>query len=568
MPSLILPPDSGVQTRSVALTGGLSQSTSSSPLSFGLIRRVALLPLLFVLELLAISIWLDAASLSHDGGLAWIVGRWGAWTLRFVVVFAALFPILGYLKKRSDLRRISTQLLAIPFAWRFLAGHFCAMGAFAVLSTRLFSATLSGLPANLIAGAWLVAGVLAIALAAFAFAPPRLWLEAVRATGNVWSYALAGAILSCLLGKASQLLWKPATHGTFVMVKAFLHPFIPVIVADPAAYLLGSPSFHVEISRQCSGLEGAGLMLVFGVVWLCLFRSEFRFPRALLLIPAGMTAAYLLNVVRIAALILIGNAGAPGVALGGFHSQAGWIAFIGVAVGFALVAQHAPWMTVRPPARSVPDGSTENPTAAYLAPFLAILAAAMISRAASGKVEWLYPLRFFAAAAALWFYRRRYARLDWKFGWAGPAAGALVFLMWIGLDWAIGGPAGNDLASGLRSWSATARVTWLVFRTLAAVATVPIAEELAFRGFLIRRLTAADFESVDLRSFSFIPAIVSSVAFGLLHGNRWLAGTLAGMLYAATMRRRGRIGDAVVAHATTNALLAAWVLIGGHWSVW
>jgi CAAX prenyl protease-like protein len=216
----------------------------------------------------------------------------------------------------------------------------------------------------------------------------------------------------------------------------------------------------------------------------------------------------------------------------------------------------------------VPDGSTENPTAAYLAPFLAILAAAMISRAASGKVEWLYPLRFFAAAAALWFYRRRYARLDWKFGWTGPAAGALVFLMWIGLDWAIGAPAGNDLASGLSSWSATARVAWLVFRTLAAVATVPIAEELAFRGFLIRRLTAADFESVDLRSFSFIPALISSVAFGLLHGNRWLAGTLAGLLYAATMRRRGRIGDAVVAHATTNALLAAWVLIGGHWSVW
>ena len=538
-------------------------------LSFALIRRVALLPLLFILERLAISGW-HASSLGHADGLAWLIGRWGPSTLRFVVVFAvaAIFPILGYLKKRSEIQRISTQLLAIPFAWRFLAGHFCAMGAFAVLSIRLFGAPLSGLPANLIAGAWLVAGVLAIALAAFAFAPPGLWLEAVLATRNVWSYALAGATLSCLLGSASELLWKPATHPTFVMVKTFLHPFIPVIVADPATYTLGSPSFNVEIAWQCSGLEGVGLMLVFGVVWLFLFRSEFRFPRALLLIPAGITAAYLLNGVRIAALILIGNAGAPGVALGGFHSQAGWIAFIGLAVGFALVAQRTPWMTVRPTARSVPDGSAENPTAAYLAPFLAILAAAMISRAASGKVEWLYPLRFFAAAVALWFYRRRYARLDWKFGWAGPAAGALVFLMWIGLDWAIGGPAGNDLASGLRSWSATARVTWLVFRTLAAVATVPIAEELAFRGFLIRRLTAADFESVDLRSFSFIPAIVSSVAFGLLHGNRWLAGTLAGMLYAATMRRRGRIGDAVVAHATTNALLAAWVLIGGHWSVW
>ena len=40
-----------------------------------------------------------------------------------------------------------------------------------------------------------------------------------------------------------------------------------------------------------------------------------------------------------------------------------------------------------------------------------------------------------------------------------------------------------------------------------------------------------------------------------------LAGTLAGLLYAITFLRHGRIGDAVVAHATTNALLAALVLL-------
>jgi exosortase E/protease (VPEID-CTERM system) len=441
------------------------------------------------------------------------------------------------------------------------------MGAFALLSTRLFGATLSGSQANLTAGAWLAAGALAIALAAFAFAPPGIWLEAVRTTGTVWAYALAGALLSCLLGNASRLLWDPAAYGTFLLAKAILQPFVTV-VSDPAGYILGTPRFSVEIARQCSGLEGAGLMLVFGVVWLCLFRDEFRFPRALLLIPAGIAVLYLLNGVRIAALILIGNAGAPGVAMGGFHSQAGWIAFIAVASGFALVAQHAPWLTVRPAGESAAPQSVENPTAAYLAPFLAILAAAMVSRAASGNVEWLYPLRFFAAAAAMCFYRRRYARLDWKFGWAAPAAGAVVFAIWIGLDWAAGAPAASGLAAGLRAWPAPGRAAWLIFRTLAAVTTVPIAEELAFRGFLIRRLAAADFESVDPRSFGWLPALVSSVAFGLLHGSRWPAGILAGMVYAGAMRRRGRIGDAVMAHAATNALLAAWVLIGGHWSEW
>jgi CAAX prenyl protease-like protein len=100
------------------------------------------------------------------------------------------------------------------------------------------------------------------------------------------------------------------------------------------------------------------------------------------------------------------------------------------------------------------------------------------------------------------------------------------------------------------------------------VVTVPIAEELAFRGFLMRRLVSADFESVDWRRWAFFPVLISSVAFGLLHGDRWLAGTIAGVLYAAALRWRGRIGDAVAAHAVTNALLAAWVLISGHWGLW
>ncbi len=36
---------------------------------------------------------------------------------------------------------------------------------------------------------------------------------------------------------------------------------------------------------------------------------------------------------------------------------------------------------------------------------------------------------------------------------------------------------------------------------------------------------------------------------------------MAGVAYAWAMLRRGKIGDAVIAHATTNALLAAYVLL-------
>jgi exosortase E/protease (VPEID-CTERM system) len=309
-------------------------------------------------------------------------------------------------------------------------------------------------------------------------------------------------------------------------------------------------------------------MLLFGVLWLWFFRADFRFPRALLLIPFGISLIFLLNAVRIATLILIGDAGAPAVATGGFHSQAGWIAFNGVALGFACVAHRVPWLSSTRAPVLHGERLTENPTAAYLVPVLAILGAAMLSRATSGSFEWMYPLRFVAAAGTLLLFRHQYVSLNWKFGWVAPVVGTLVFVLWISLDRFTGRQTVNGIAPELVAWSAPARIAWLVIRTLAAVVTVPIAEELAFRGFLLRRLISVDFESVSFQRWTPFALLCSSVLFGLLHGDRWIAGTIAGILYAAAQKWRGRIGDAVVAHGVTNALIAVSVLWGGNWSLW
>ena len=53
-----------------------------------------------------------------------------------------------------------------------------------------------------------------------------------------------------------------------------------------------------------------------------------------------------------------------------------------------------------------------------------------------------------------------------------------------------------------------------------------------------------------------------------MHGQHWIAGMLAGLAFAALSKWRGRIGDAVVAHATSNLLLGAWVLLRGDWAQW
>jgi CAAX prenyl protease-like protein len=261
-----------------------------------------------------------------------------------------------------------------------------------------------------------------------------------------------------------------------------------------------------------------GLMLIFGGLWLCFFHRKYRFPQALLLIPLGMGLMFLLNSLRVAALILIGNAGAWGVALGGFHSQAGWIAFNGLALGWACLAHRVPWFAAGETAALPGQEATRNPASPYLMPFLAILAAAMISGAASSGFEWMYPLRFFAASAALLVFRREYSSINWRFGWTAPVIGGLVFLLWLSLDRIAGIPAQSPIAAGLGAWPLTARITWLIFRATAAVVTVPVAEELAFRGFLLRRLMATDFESVSLQRWTWWAVAGSSLAFGLMHG--------------------------------------------------
>jgi CAAX prenyl protease-like protein len=83
----------------------------------------------------------------------------------------------------------------------------------------------------------------------------------------------------------------------------------------------------------------------------------------------------------------------------------------------------------------------------------------------------------------------------------------------------------------------------------------------------LRRIIAADFRTVAPASFTWAAVAISSAAFGALHG-RWLAGTLAGVVYAFAFYRRGKLFDAVLAHATTNALIAVSVVAAGNWSLW
>ncbi|MGA9528863.1 MAG: exosortase E/protease, VPEID-CTERM system [Terriglobales bacterium] len=532
--------------------------------------KIFLLVFLFSSELIVLSIWLDGGSLVQRGGLIGIIGGWGAWILRYVIGYATLFLTFAFLRYQPSLQKIARHTGESPVRWSFFLAHVCTMGVFALLSFRLYGPVKLSSWDNLLALSWFVVGVCAIGLAAFAFLSLAFWTQLLRYTGYLWIYASMAAALACSAGAMLRRLWKPASYLTLYLTKILLRLFVPGVIANPAAMLIGTPRFQVEIAPQCSGLEGVGLILAFSILWLLVFRKECRFPQALLLIPVGIVLIFFLNSMRIAALILIGNAGAERIALGGFHSQAGWIAFSAVGVGLCFIVRRVPWFTAPQQNWEKPETEAHNPAAAFLLPFMAILAAAMIAGAARpvDGVEWLYPLRFFAAACALWFFRRSYTNLGWRCSWLAPLIGAVVFAIWIALDRPASPVADQEVSAAFMGSSTMARILWITFRVLSAVVTVPLAEELAFRGFLMRRLISPAFDSVSFHRFSWSALLLSSVAFGLLHGGYWIPGSIAGVFFGLAVIRRGHIGDAVVAHATANALLALYVLTYHRWHLW
>jgi exosortase E/protease (VPEID-CTERM system) len=450
--------------------------------------------------------------------------------------------------------------------------------------------------------------VVGTALLALACVPLESWRAAIRATGRLWLYASLAGVAGWWFGSQVRLLWGATMtaqsgimqRATLRAVGAVLGHFLPDLVVDPATFTIGTSRYAVVIAGGCSGVEGLGLVLIFISLWLWVYRKETRFPQAFLLIPCALGCSWLLNILRLCALILIGNAGGSIAFQTGFHIQAGWIAFTVVALAFSLATQKISWMRKMPALASgntgnLPGGgmgnipgssmhllvqSGESPaTRAYLLPFLAILIAATVSKLVSGYFDWLYPLRFIASAIVLWYFWPELKKINWRFGWFGPAAGVAVFLLWIAPAWfaSLGWahqPAASRLGADLASLSPLARWTWIAFRVAAAVITVPIAEELAFRGYLARRLINREFDQVSFTRLTAFSIVLSSVVFGMEHMKNLMdwqhlaLGTLAGLAFAAALRWRGRMGDAVVAHAVSNLLLAAWVLGFGDWAQW
>lgn len=153
--------------------------------------------------------------------------------------------------------------------------------------------------------------------------------------------------------------------------------------------------------------------------------------------------------------------------------------------------------------------------------------------------------------------------------------GVGVFFLWIAPDALIPGYRTSILFSnpivGLKTTTLPAdqiSPVFLVFRILGSVVTVPIIEELFWRGWMMRWIAAKNFTRIPVGTYNTEAFWVVAALFASEHGPYWDVGLLTGVIYNLWAMRTRNLTDCVIAHAVTNACLAIYVIGWGQWQYW
>ncbi len=227
----------------------------------------------------------------------------------------------------------------------------------------------------------------------------------------------------------------------------------------------------------------------------------------------------------------------------------------------------------------VPAPIRASPALVRIFPFaLFVLLTALQPWVPETGMYWVYLLKTILVGAILWALRPLISEMRWIVSWEAVLMGVAVFVLWVKLgditraaglgsfgEWRVSGRSWNPAA--LFGRGSTAAIFFLFVRVVGSTFVVPPMEEVFFRSFLSRYIAKPDFQSIPIGQFLWTPFVVTSLVFGFEH-REWLAGILCGLAYQGLVCWKKRLGDAITAHAITNALLGYWVITKGQWQFW
>lgn len=409
------------------------------------------------------------------------------------------------------------------------------------------------------------------------FFAPRVVLQTMR---EHWPLALLSLLVALWYTRSQEIdvIASWLIGPTLVLVEQFfaICGLPEYRVWGEEGHIFGNETFRAAIAPDCSGYEGATLTLAILAAYMVISRNHLRQPMALIVLPIAAAVMFLLNSVRIGILVLIGVHWSPEIAVGGFHTVAGWMNLIvtvivsvwvlerffarrEVAAAGGSVGKPVSNTAVDPAFDPVVETGPSVLNRFWLIPLAVWIASGLLTTLFTGEFRWLYPLQVLATGAVIAVY---WGRLNLPV--QGPSVlsigvGLAVAVMWLAII-PVDAAVNAEFEQALFSANIGLAAAWILFRIVGTAVLVPYAEELAFRGFFQNWL-AAWFKN------PWFALAVTSVAFGFVHSNV-LAGALAGLAYGLVRMHRGSLWDAIAAHAVTNLLLALYVLATGGWSYW
>jgi len=186
------------------------------------------------------------------------------------------------------------------------------------------------------------------------------------------------------------------------------------------------------------------------------------------------------------------------------------------------------------------------------------------------------PVRFLVVLAVLALVSRDLLPRKPSRFFTSVALGVAVFFLWIGPDALIPGYRDSILFSnsivghpqGATVPADKTNLMFLIFRILGSVVTIPIIEELFWRGWMMRWITDRNFTRLPIGDYHAEAFWIVAVLFASEHGSFWDVGLVTGAIYNWWCVRTRNLTDCVIAHAVTNACLAIYVIGWNQWQYW
>jgi hypothetical protein len=241
-----------------------------------------------------------------------------------------------------------------------------------------------------------------------------------------------------------------------------------------------------------------------------------------------------------------------------------------------LVGLNRPHKSFMTPVRERQAAVRRHPHLPYVLPFAIFLGLLAISPHLTFVGIWEYPLRVAILSVVVYVCSRHVLDFRIHSPLLTIGAGVGVFVIWIAPELLFAGYRQHWLFTNAITGAVSIsidhqhREEWLVllFRSIRAAVLVPIIEELFWRAWLMRWLIRPHIESIPLGAWTFSSLAISALLFASEHGPYWEVGLVAGIAYNLLMVRTKSLGDCILAHAITNALLSAYVIATGAWHYW